>query len=90
MLQESLEVIRLKSRIHTVETAKERTVELFRDLKRRANEDAITDDGVCFGLDILSEMERCVNHIRHLDKEIHEYEKAIFKHKIAYGETDEF
>ena len=91
MNQESLEVIRLKSRIHTVETAKARTEELFRSLKRQADEPAISDDGtVCFGLDILSEMEKCVKHMRHLDNEIHEYEKAIFKHKIAYGETEDF
>jgi len=88
--QESLEVIRLKSRIHTVETAKARTVEMFRALKRQADEPAISDDGVCFGLNILKEMEECAKHIRHLDKEIHEYEKAIFKHKIAYGETEQF
>ena len=90
MNQESLEVIRLKSRIHTVETAKARTEEMFRALKRQADEPAISDDGVCFGLDILTELERLVDHMRYLDKEIHEYEKAIFKHKIAYGETDEF
>ena len=90
MNQESLEVIRLKSRIHTVETAKARTEEMFRALKRQADEPAISDDGVCFGLDILKELERLVDHMRYLDKEIHEYEKAIFKHKIAYGETDEF
>ena len=90
MINESLEVIRLKSRIHTVETAKERTEELFRSLKRQADEPAITDDGVCFGLNILDEMKECANHIRHLNNEIHEYEKAIFKHKIRYGEETEF
>ena len=90
MLQESLEVIRLKSRIHTIETAKQRTQEWLRELKRQADEPAITDDGVCFGVDLLSEIRRLVDHLSYLDKEIHEYEKAIFKHKIAYGETDEF
>ncbi len=88
MLQESLEVIRLKSRIHTIETAKQRTQEWLRELKRQADEPAITDDGVCFGVDLLSEIRRLVDHLSYLDKEIHEYEKAIFKHKIAYGETD--
>jgi len=88
--QESLEVIRLKSRIHTVETARARTEEMFRALKRQADEPAITDDGVCVGLNVLREMEECARHIKHLTNEIHEYEKAIFKHKITYGETDEF
>lgn len=90
MNQESLEVIKLKSRIHTVETAKERAEELFRELKRQADAPAITDDGVCFGLNVLREMEECVRHIQHLTNEIHEYKKAIFKHKVRYGETDEF
>jgi len=90
MTQEELAVIKLKSIITTNQVALERTQETFRDLQREANEPAIYADSIFSGVDLLTEMKRCVEHINHLQNEIHENEKAIFKHKIRYGEETEF
>ena len=90
VLTEELDEISLRSRIFVNKTALERSRQTFRDLQRQADEPAIYADSIFSGVDVLKEMERCARHIRHLSKEIHECEKAIFKHKIRYGENEEF
>ena len=90
MTQEELAVIKLKSIITTNQVALERTMETYRRLQREADEPAVYADSIFSGVDLLAEMERCWNHIKHLQKQIHTDEKAIFKHKIRYGDETEF
>jgi len=87
---EEMAVIKLRSRIFQNEVAKKRTLETFRRLQREANEPAVYADSIFSGVDLVKEMERCVDHIRHLEREVHRCKKAIFSHKIRYGETEEF
>lgn len=87
---EGLDEISLRSRIFVNQTALDRTRKTFRDLQRQADEPAIYADSIFSGVDVLNEMKRCAKHIQHLMNEIHECEKAIFKHKIRYGENEEF